>query len=77
MVGNNEGYTLEKGKNGKYMCARCLQYTLDVIGEHDYCPVCGWEDDCLQNKDIRFAGGANHMSIIEARKACSEGRGIE
>lgn len=76
MVGNNKGYTLEKGKNGKYMCACCLQYTLDAIGQHDYCPVCGWEDDDLQNEDIHRAGGANSMSIDEARKAFDEGREI-
>ena len=76
MVGNNSGYSLEP-KNGKYQCACCLGYTLDKLGSYEICQVCGWEDDDLQNEDIDYAGGANDMSIRQARAAFKAGKPVE
>jgi hypothetical protein len=37
-------------------------------GHYDICPVCFWEDDPLQSQNEIFAGGANKMSLREARQ---------
>ncbi len=36
-------------------------------GTFQICAVCRWEDDNLQAKDIDYAGGANRVSLREAR----------
>lgn len=48
----------------------CCKITL-IDGEednHDICHVCGWEDDGVQSVDPDFYGGANNMSLNDARK---------
>ena len=35
---------------------------------YDICPVCFWENDPIQNEDENFAGGANRVSLKEARE---------
>jgi len=37
-------------------------------GGYDICPVCFWEDDNVQAEDPDYAGGANHVSLNEARR---------
>jgi Cysteine-rich CPCC len=34
----------------------------------DLCPVCFWEDDPVQFDDHDYEGGANKVSLNEARK---------
>ena len=46
-------------------CACCGSLT--IVEEYDICPVCDWEADGVQERDPAFAGGANQMSLIEAR----------
>ncbi|MBR2284153.1 MAG: hypothetical protein IJ874_07025 [Ruminococcus sp.] len=56
------------GAGGKYRCPCCGEYSLDEPpGKYDICSVCGWEDDPVQLKDPDFAGGANRLSLNEAR----------
>jgi hypothetical protein len=54
----------------KYICPCCGFRTLDEEppGTYDICPVCYWEDDNVQYNDPSFAGGANKLSLNEARK---------
>lgn len=64
----------------KYACPCCGYYTFDnkPNGNYDICPVCFWEDDPVQLNDIYFEGGANKISLEQARKnfmlfgACEE-----
>lgn len=53
----------------KYACPCCgyLTYDYEPCGDYDICPVCYWEDDKVQNEDPEYAGGANHVSLNEAR----------
>lgn len=53
--------------NKKYMikCACCGE----LVEKYDICDNCGWQDDNVQNNDPYFAGGANKISLIEAKKA--------
>jgi hypothetical protein len=46
-------------------CACCGYLTIDE--EYDICPVCDWKADRVQERDPTLAGGANQMSLIEAR----------
>lgn len=58
---------MEKKKNKK--CACCGEESLPANSEFEICPVCGWEDDDIQNSDPQFEGGANDMCLEQARKA--------
>jgi len=54
----------------KYKCFCCGYYTFEenVIINHDICPVCAWENDGIQNFNHTFCGGANEVSLNEARE---------
>lgn len=54
----------------KYKCPCCGFYTMpQSIGDtYDICPVCYWEDDGLQLQNPDIAGGANKVSLNEARE---------
>ena len=56
----------------KYRCPVCGQHYFEEIGGYEICPVCGWEDDPVQRRDESFAGGANELSLNEARQAFRE-----
>ena len=53
----------------KYRCPCCNYRTLDDgTGSFDICPVCYWEDDYIQRDDPDYRGGANDISLNEARE---------
>lgn len=53
----------------KYTCPCCGYRTLDDEHEYDICPICFWEDDYLQFKDVDLEGSANHgISLRQAQK---------
>lgn len=53
----------------KYRCPCCGYYTLATRskGNYDICPVCFWEDDPVQLARPDYAGGANGVSLNQAR----------
>lgn len=51
----------------KRMCACCGKYELEMP-DYDVCEICGWEDDPLQNMKPDYRGGANKMSLNQARE---------
>ena len=53
----------------KHACLCCGNRTLDEApgGTFEICPVCYWEDDDAQARDPGFEGGANALSLNEAR----------
>ena len=55
------------------VCPVCGKHVLD---SYEICD-CGWQNDPIQTKDPTFGGGANKMSLNEARAAYKEGRPIE
>lgn len=57
-----------------YPCPCCGFLTLSEEGSDTYevCPVCFWEDDGLQALQPDFAGGANTVSLNEARSNFKE-----
>lgn len=48
-------------------CPVCGKYEFEEFGSWDICPVCDWEDDPLQATEHNYAGGANALSVNEAR----------
>ncbi len=53
-----------------YPCPCCgyLTRSEELSGTFEICPVCNWEDDDVQFNDPTFKGGANEMSLLEARE---------
>lgn len=61
---------------------RYRTFTEAPPGSYDICPVCFWEDDPVQFDDPDYDGGANVVSLNEARRnfrefGASEQRFIE
>lgn len=56
----------------KYVCKCCGCAVLDSADEYDICPVCCWEKDKTQERDPEYRGGANAVSLNEARKNYAE-----
>jgi Cysteine-rich CPCC len=48
----------------------CDHLTLDEApsGTHTICAVCSWEDDRVQFRDPDYPGGANKVSLRQARE---------
>lgn len=53
-----------------YACPCCGYLTLgeEPPGTFEICPVCGWEDDEVQFRDSAYEGGANSVSLDQARQ---------
>ncbi|MEM7174098.1 MAG: CPCC family cysteine-rich protein [Bacteroidota bacterium] len=60
----------KKNKYNKYQCPCCKYYTLEEGRENsfDICDVCYWEDDEIQEDDPSYTGGANDVSLNQARE---------
>ena len=58
----------------RYACPCCGYLTLpeEPPGTFDICPVCGWQDDLVQYEDPDYQGGANLVSLNEAKRNYSE-----
>ena len=63
-------------RNSRHKCLCCGKGIVEGNQLYDICSVCGWEDDLVQAEDPDYSGGANQMSLNEARKAWKEGRKI-
>lgn len=48
-------------------CPVCGRYTFESEADFDICDICGWENDGAQYRDHNLAGGANDLSVNEAR----------
>ena len=57
-------------KNNLYSCPCCGEYTLHESppGTFEICSICGWEDDDVQYMDPDYSGGANEVSLNEAKR---------
>jgi rubredoxin len=53
----------------KYECPCCGNITFDEKppGTYDICPVCFWEDDPVQFLNPDYIGGANKVSLKQAK----------
>lgn len=67
--------TVKSGES--YICPVCGKYMFESAGEFDICQVCNWEDDLVQLDDPDEEGGANRMSLNQAREAWAAGKQVE
>lgn len=54
----------------KYKCPCCEFFTLEdnpIQPTFEICPVCFWENDPLQSEKPDYSGGANRISLNEAK----------
>ena len=51
----------------KIKCPVCGKYEFFDDNDFDICEICGWENDGVQEEDHNYAGGANELSVNEAR----------
>jgi hypothetical protein len=65
---------LNTGREANYSCPCCSYLTFGEKppGTYLICPVCGWEDDFVQFDDPTYKGGANSVSLIEAKENFSK-----
>lgn len=49
-------------------CCGCLTIGEEPPGTFEICPVCFWEDDNVQFEDPDYVGGANGVSLNQARE---------
>ena len=57
--------------NTRYPCPCCSFLTCSEepgSGSYNICPVCRWEDDPVQFRRPELSGGANIVSLNEARE---------
>lgn len=59
-----------------HKCPICGKYEFEHRNCMDICDICDWCDDAVQEDNPDYKGGANKMSLNEARKAYKEGRQI-
>ena len=59
-----------------FICPVCGQYTFKAFGNYEVCPVCNWENDSLQYDLPDEDGGANRMSLNQAREAWKKGEKV-
>ena len=58
-------------ETNKTLCPVCGK---SHVEEYDICEICNWENDPVQSQMPDFAGGANKMSLNQARKAYQTGQ---
>jgi len=60
---------MENNSFGKYKCACCGHFTLDEKPENTFqiCAICFWEDDGVQLHNPDYEGGANTVSLNQAK----------
>ena len=53
----------------KYPCPCCGYLVFDrEPGNHESCPICGWEDDMAQLRFPLMPGSSNHVSLQDAQR---------
>jgi hypothetical protein len=65
-----EAEPVQDSTTTRYACPCCGFLTLsqEPPGTYLFCEVCAWEDDGVQFRDPTYRGGANKVSLNEARE---------
>ena len=59
-----------------HKCPVCGEYTFEEWNSLEICEVCGWQDDAVQQNKPSYRGGANTMSLDEAKAAYQDGKPV-
>ncbi len=54
-------------KSDDTICPVCEGYYFEFNNDFDICPICGWENDGVQRDKKDYWGGANSISVNEAK----------
>ena len=73
---SDQEYCVKSSLGERYKCKCCGYFTMTEKpldpngspGTFEICPVCFWEDDSLQYLDPDRSGGANKVSLNEAKE---------
>lgn len=57
-------------------CPVCGKHEFGVDEDYCFCPVCGWANDPVQRYDYDYWGGANDLSVNQAREAYKAGKKV-
>lgn len=57
----------------KHKCPVCGEYEFEGYDCMDICNFCDWCDDAFQENNPDYKGGANKMSLNEAKEAYKNG----
>ena len=49
------------------ICPVCEEFSFEIPDDFDICHICGWENDGLQRDQKDYWGGANSLSVNEAK----------
>ncbi len=60
----------------KHKCPVCNELTLDEERNYDVCDNCWWEDDPYQFENPDYKGGANKLSLNEAKEKFNAGEDL-
>ena len=65
---------IPRRRGRRFACPCCGFLTLDEAPTDTYaiCPVCHWEDDGVQLRDPDYEGGANAVSLNQAKSTFRE-----
>ena len=66
-VNEISGTDTPAGRRFPCPCCDLLTFTRPPTGTFQTCPVCAWEDDNIQFTDLDYEGGANKVSLHQAR----------
>lgn len=61
----------------KCPCCGSLEVPKGEEGLYYICSTCGWENDEIQRDKPDYKGGANKMSLNEAKEAFKQGKKVE
>lgn len=59
-----------------FPCPVCGKHEFKAFGDYRVCPVCNWENDDIQYDFPDEDGGANRMSLNQAREAWKKGEKV-
>jgi hypothetical protein len=61
---------MDNNTPSKHQCPCCGYFTLDNKADNTFqiCPVCYWEDDGVQLHYPDYSGGANTVSLNQAKR---------
>ncbi len=65
-------YLTDNYKPTPHPCPVCGKYDFPDENSFDICPYCGREDDCVQEDDPTYWGGANELSLNDYKKKYTE-----
>lgn len=71
-----EDFEIVEDDAKRHLCPVCGKHEFDEVGSYDYCPICGWCDDLVQEKYPDDDNCSNEMSLNQAREAYAKGEQV-